>query len=138
MADMIPLEGLQNLLKMVVASPFPLKARLFTNVISPDLGTSLSDLTEATFSGYAPQTLDAFTPPVDEDGGVVRSQVITVTFAHNGGPTAEFGRGYYVTHEPPTGSELLWLGTDDAFPFLFNDVASVLDVDVELLATQEV
>jgi hypothetical protein len=138
MADTIPLEGLQNLLSLVVGSAFPIKCRLFKNNLTVTLATVLADLTEADFSGYAPQNVAPLDPPVEADEGIVRSQVVSVTFAHDGGAVANTVHGYYVTIELPGGTALLWVGQDDNFPFTYSDVTHMQVVDVEVLETQEV
>lgn len=138
MADLIPIEGLENLLDLVVDAPYPKKVRLFKNNLTAGLDTVLADLAEADFSGYEAQDLVPFGPPEDAGDGVARSQVVSTVFAHDGGPVANTVYGYYVTYEPPTGTQLLWVGTDDQYPYLFNGTTSGLLVDVEILETQEV
>jgi hypothetical protein len=138
MADLVPLEGLENLLQLVINNGFPLTARLFTAPAIPDETTTLAGITEATFSGYAPVTLAPLDPPEVSDDAVARSQVVTASFAHNGGPVANVVTGYYVTIEMPGGSQLLWVGQDDEYPLTFASVTDSVDLSLEILETQEV
>lgn len=53
--------------------------KLFTNDITPSVNSLVADFTEATFTGYAPVTLTAFSAPylTDDDQGAANSPLAT-------------------------------------------------------------
>lgn len=83
----------------------PAEIKLFKNNYTPVAGTTLANLTEADFSGYASVVLAGWTAAAIGAGGRAYSQADLVTFAHNGGVTANSIYGYWVVD---SGGTLLW------------------------------
>lgn len=71
--------------------------RLFQNNVTPDSDTVIGDLTIATFSGYASQTLAgcSLVGPTTHVEGIESGPYI---FTHNGGGTSNNIYGYYVVN----------------------------------------
>ena len=112
MSIVVPDQGelilLNKMLRSLTNNDADFELRLFTNNITPKSTTTESDLTEATFSGYALKTLnrsnfEAATTLGNGEAQVVydTEQVWTV------GATGQDVWGYYVV-ERSTGS-LIWL-----------------------------
>lgn len=138
MADVIPTEGLENLLDMVLDAPGDKKVRLFKNNLTVVDSTVLGDFVEATYSGYAPLVLAPVRDPDVEVPGVVRSQPIDVEFTHNGGPVSNLIYGYYVTYDLAGVTKFLWGGRFDDGPNTMAAITDVVEYGLEIRETQEV
>lgn len=98
----LPNEGLPALLKYMLQSTIsgvlPWELMLFTNDYTPDQGTTLADLTEATFSGYSRETLTRSiwtSPTVIDDHAVSTYGTTPIQWISSGGPTeTPYGVGY--------------------------------------------
>jgi hypothetical protein len=76
-------------------TPANLKMYLYQNNMTPDQDTVLADFTEATFSGYASQTMSLGTPTeVSHKAKTVATS--PQVFTHNGGGTSNTIYGYFV------------------------------------------
>lgn len=67
---------------------------LYTNTITPGVGTAYADLTEATYSGYARQTVDLSAPVLNVDTEEIDAAALT--FTHDGGGVSNTVKGYAI------------------------------------------
>lgn len=127
MPDVIPQAGLANLLRLAFRFSLPLYAHQFKNAAVIGDATTLADLVEADYSGYAPILLDDNTDPVALPGGKMRVGLKTVVFAHNGGGVANTVYGYYVAAHDGATQLFLWGGNYDPL----GEVMANLDDELE-------
>lgn len=138
MADVVPNEGLANLLRLAVRQSVPVKARLYKNDFSPTPASVLADFTEATYSGYAAQEISPMSEPEETPSGKVRSQSAELTFSHNGGVTGNQIYGYFVTLETIDGTKLWFGGRYEGAPLAMQSATDEIVFSVDVLETQEV
>lgn len=98
---------LRRMLTPESADSDPLYLRLYSNDYTPHRESLLADLTEATFSGYAPVALDPadWSAPVTT-GGVAQTVHGPGVYSWVASSGTQDVYGYYVTDE--TDSYLLW------------------------------
>lgn len=138
MADVIPNAAVVNLLAGALNVNAPLNVRCFKNDLIGNPTTTLAQITEADFSGYAAITV---TPAVAESltqDGAAETQVFDLNFSHSGGAVSNSLYGYYVTSDGGAGQQLMWVSRDDQAPIPMASIGDVYEVLVEVLATQEV
>lgn len=93
-----------------------LQLRLFQNNITPDQNTTVGDFTEATFSGYAAQTIATWgSVSLDGDNNAVVEE-INRTFTQSGTTTINDIYGYYVV-DTSTTALLVWSERAPSPPF---------------------
>jgi len=83
------------------------KLRLFQNDYQPADGSVKGDFTEATFSGYAAQSIDDWS--VVSQNAANRAEMVSgeKIFAHNGGGTGNTVYGWYLTDDNDSDEVLL-------------------------------
>jgi len=79
---------------------------LYKNDYVPHKGSVASDFTEATFDGYSPQNLNAWSSPLIDPNGDALSVEAIHTWTKSSGGVANYIWGYYVTDG--TGAVLQW------------------------------
>lgn len=93
-----------------------LTCKLYQNDVTPDKDTVIGDLTEATFSGYAPVTITGWnfgSVGLDaEDRAVTVGDNVPI-FTHSGGATDNMIYGYYVVDNV---GALMWVQRIDEAP----------------------
>lgn len=137
MADVVPNEGIANMLKLATQQSVPIKARLFRNDVTPTAATTLGALTEANHSGYAAQVLEPVADPVMTPNGKVMVQSMDVVFSHDGGLVGNSIYGYYVTIELETGPALWFAGRFKNAPLPMQAAEDEIEFSVDVLGTQE-
>jgi hypothetical protein len=112
-ALVVPDEGevelLRRMLKPAAGDSLPLKLRLFTALAAPPgNGSTLADVTEATFAGYVEKDLDptVWAPPMSV-ANVAQTQYGATFLTWLASAGSQVVTGYYVTNNP--GTKLLWL-----------------------------
>lgn len=96
MSAILPNEGqLDQIAKLLAAEGANLRVGLYTARGVYSKATVLSDITAATFSGYAAQT-PAFSSGGLDGAGRNTYAASTMTFTHNGGGTSNTVLGYYL------------------------------------------
>jgi len=106
--------------------------RLYVNDKVPADADVTGSYTEASFPGYAPQTLSGFTPPATVSGAG-QTQANAVTWTVNG-PTGQQVYGYFVTDNV---GNLLWAERDPSAPIPMNATGNSYTVTARLsLSTQ--
>ena len=95
-----------------------LKLHLYSNNYTPVAGSLLANFTEATFSGYAAQTITAWQSPITVSGRAQLTASALYTFTKSTGAVGNNIYGYYVTDS--TGTTLKWAERDAAAPIDMN------------------
>lgn len=103
----------------------PPKLMLFVNNITPTESTLLSGLTEATFPGYARQTID-FSPTGALAAHVYTLTPVAIVFTRSAGAGGDNVYGYGVVDS--TGTILLWAQRDPAAPLDMSIVGATYTV----------
>lgn len=111
------------MLLALTATP-TLKLRLFSNNVSVGATTVLSDLTEASFAGYAPASPAWGAPGLSGTTAQIIPSPTNVDFSYSGGSTATV-YGAYLTDAAGTA---LFGATTFATPFVFSTVVPVLKI----------
>jgi hypothetical protein len=105
MAIVVSDAGEIRLLDWAIAARSDLSLVLFKNNATLDGSTELSDLTPADFSGVEETDPALVFAPSTTAGGKAKSFAPSLTFTHDGGPTANTIHGYAVVYN---GAEYLW------------------------------
>jgi hypothetical protein len=113
--------------------PSSLFVRLYQNNFTPDQNTLLSDLTVATFSGYAQAsvTLGTFTTVAHKAKSVGTAAQV---FTHNGGGTSNTIYGYYVV-DTFTGN-LVWVERFGSSQIMLNN-GDQISITLQFTANSE-
>lgn len=127
----VPQDGETGFLNVLIADVLTgANLHLFSNNVTVDATSALTDFTECTFAGYAEQPLDTWSIPVIEGDGSSGSSPADVTFT----PTSSLGSGAiyggYVTDS--TDTVLLWAWN---FPTGGITVAQGITLDLSNLFT---
>ena len=98
MALKVPLEGLEWLLNKLKDNWGNLTLHLYSNDKTPTDADIVDDYTEASFSGYAEVSINAWADAVKNTDNIHwQVQGTAITFTHNGGGQTTNCYGYYVT-----------------------------------------
>jgi len=89
--------GWLGLLNLWAASPLLFRLRLYQNNQFPDPTDTAAAYIEATFSGYPGPVPPVFGSAFINGAGQGEIAATTLTFVHNGGPTANTVYGIFVT-----------------------------------------
>lgn len=85
-----------------------MKVRLFQNNIVPTPATTIADLTEATFDGYAASTVIVWSPAGVDDSGFALAIGDMKLFQMSGSTTPNLIYGYYVCDDAGPPTKLYW------------------------------
>ena len=105
------------------------RLRLFQNNYIPVNGTLVANFTEATFSGYAAQTVPNFGSPSTVSNKAKIVAASACVFSHNGGGTSNTVYGYYFTDS--TGVSLI-LAERFAAPIVMASSGDTISITPEL------
>lgn len=132
-----PSEAIRNALAtflttVLPAAPDQSTLRLYQNDYTPNLGTVIGDLTEATFTGYAAVDVAEFSSTrlrSDVAGNAYYVDPAVATFLQTGTTITNTVYGYYLTDA--TGADLLAVGRFSS-PVLFDHTGKALDIEIGL------
>ncbi len=94
-----------------------LNLHLFQNNYTPSDSSVIGDFTEATFDGYAAETLSGWTS-ASVTAHVATSNATPIAFVKTGSVTSNNIYGYYVTNSANT--VMYWAERDGAAPIVMN------------------
>lgn len=137
MAAVIPTDSLVNLLQNAFGTSDTVTLRLFSDSITPSPTIGLGQLTECTFSGYAPIVLTPAVAPLDDEAGVVSTQDFSVSFEQNGGSVSQSVMGWFMTLDGSASQKLVGYEVDEDAPVPMVSLGDTYDVNVSVLAIQE-